>query len=64
MKIQAVSNQNSIKRTRQNNQINKNLTGFKGTQTTVQSHIDNQKAGQVVLSGSGYDISYPMFKKV
>ena len=27
-------------------------------------NIDNQKAGQVVLSGSGYDISYPMFKKV
>ncbi len=27
-------------------------------------NIDNQSAGQVVLSGSGYDISYPMFKKV
>lgn len=26
-------------------------------------NIDNLKAGQVVLSGSGYDISYPMFKK-
>jgi len=26
-------------------------------------NLDNQKAGQVVLSGSGYDISYPMFKK-
>lgn len=26
-------------------------------------NIDNQTAGQVVLSGSGYDISYPMFKK-
>ncbi len=26
-------------------------------------NIDNQKAGQIVLSGSGYDISYPMFKK-
>ena len=25
-------------------------------------NVDNQKAGQVVLSGSGYDISYPMFK--
>ena len=25
-------------------------------------NLDNQKAGQVVLSGSGYDISYPMFK--
>ena len=27
-------------------------------------NIENQKAGQVVLSGSGYDISYPMFKDV
>lgn len=27
-------------------------------------NVDNQLAGQVVLSGSGYDISYPMFKKV
>lgn len=26
-------------------------------------NIENQTAGQVVLSGSGYDISYPMFKK-
>ena len=26
-------------------------------------NLDNQKAGQVVLSGSGYDISHPMFKK-
>ena len=25
-------------------------------------NIDTQKAGQVVLSGTGYDISYPMFK--
>ncbi len=25
-------------------------------------NMDNQTAGQVVLSGSGYDISYPMFK--
>lgn len=25
-------------------------------------NIDNQSAGQIVLSGSGYDISYPMFK--
>lgn len=25
-------------------------------------NIDNQSAGQVVLSGSGYDISFPMFK--
>ena len=27
-------------------------------------NLDNQKAAQVVLSGSGYDISYPMFKSV
>ncbi len=27
-------------------------------------NIENQTAGQVVLSGSGYDISYPMFKTV
>ena len=26
-------------------------------------NVDNLTAGQVVLSGSGYDISYPMFKK-
>ena len=26
-------------------------------------NLDNQTAGQIVLSGSGYDISYPMFKK-
>lgn len=26
-------------------------------------NLDNQTAGQVVLSGSGYDISHPMFKK-
>ena len=26
-------------------------------------NLDNQKAAQIVLSGSGYDISYPMFKK-
>lgn len=26
-------------------------------------NLDNRAAGQVVLSGSGYDISYPMFKK-
>ena len=25
-------------------------------------NLENQKAGQIVLSGSGYDISYPMFK--
>lgn len=27
-------------------------------------NIDNHKAGQIVLSGSGYDISHPMFKEV
>ena len=27
-------------------------------------NLENQKAGQIVLSGSGYDITYPMFKKV
>ena len=27
-------------------------------------NLDNQKAGQVILSGSGYDISYPMFKNM
>lgn len=27
-------------------------------------NLKNQKAAQIVLSGSGYDISYPMFKKV
>lgn len=26
-------------------------------------NVDKQTAGQVVLSGSGYDISYPMFKR-
>ena len=26
-------------------------------------NLDNQGAAQVVLSGSGYDISYPMFKE-
>ena len=26
-------------------------------------NLDTQKAGQIVLSGSGYDISHPMFKK-
>ena len=25
-------------------------------------NVDTQNAGQIVLSGSGYDISYPMFK--
>lgn len=25
-------------------------------------NLDNKRAGQIVLSGSGYDISYPMFK--
>ena len=25
-------------------------------------NVDTQKAGQIVLSSSGYDISYPMFK--
>ena len=25
-------------------------------------NVDTQKAGQIVLSGSGYDISYPMFR--
>ena len=27
-------------------------------------NLDNHKAGQVVLSGSGYDISHPMFKNI
>ena len=27
-------------------------------------NLDNQQAGQIVLSGSGYDISYPMFKEI
>lgn len=27
-------------------------------------NVENQKAGQIVLSGSGYDISHPMFKEV
>ena len=26
-------------------------------------NLDNQNAAQIVLSGSGYDISYPMFKE-
>lgn len=26
-------------------------------------NVDNNTAGQIVLSGSGYDISYPMFKE-
>ena len=29
---------------------------------TLIFNVDTQKAGQIVLSGSGYDISYPMFK--
>ena len=63
MKIQAVSNQNSIKRTRQNNQINKNLTGFKGTQTTVQSHIDNQKAAEAIKSSFLSNVSFKGHKE-
>ena len=27
-------------------------------------NLDEQLAGQVILSGSGYDISFPLFKKV
>lgn len=27
-------------------------------------NVENNKAGQIVLSGSGYDISYPMFKEM
>lgn len=27
-------------------------------------NVDNQKAGQIVLSGSGYSISHPMFKNI
>ena len=27
-------------------------------------NLENQTAGQIVLSGSGYDITYPMFKKI
>lgn len=26
-------------------------------------NLDEQKAGQVILSGSGYDVSFPLFKK-
>ena len=26
-------------------------------------NLESQKAGQVILSGSGYDISFPLFKK-
>ena len=26
-------------------------------------NLDEQVAGQVILSGSGYDISFPLFKK-
>ena len=26
-------------------------------------NLDEQLAGQVILSGSGYDISFPLFKK-
>ena len=27
-------------------------------------NLDKHVAGQVILSGSGYDISFPLFKKV
>ena len=27
-------------------------------------NLDNYSAGQIILSGSGYDISFPLFKKV
>ena len=27
-------------------------------------NLDNQLAGQTILSGSGYDVSFPLFKKV
>ncbi len=27
-------------------------------------NVENNKAGQIVLSGSGYDISFPMFKEL
>ena len=27
-------------------------------------NLENQKAGQIILSGSGYDISHPMFKNI
>ena len=27
-------------------------------------NLDNHLAGQIILSGSGYDISFPLFKKV
>jgi len=26
-------------------------------------NLDNMKAGQVILTGSGYDVSFPLFKK-
>ena len=27
-------------------------------------NLDNYRAGQIILSGSGYDVSFPLFKKV
>ena len=27
-------------------------------------NLDKQVAGQIILSGSGYDISFPLFKKI
>ena len=63
MKIQAVSNQNSINRKRQNSQINKNLTGFKGVQTAVQTPIDSPKAAEAIKSSFLSNVSFKGHKE-
>ncbi len=63
MKILAVSNQNLIKKTRQNNQIKKDLTSFRGNDTDVQNPIDDKKSAEAIKSSFLSNVSFKGHKE-
>ncbi len=63
MKIQAVSNQYSIKRTRQNVETKQDLTGFTQNENTQENPIESSKAAEAIKSNFLSKVSFKGHKE-
>ena len=63
MKIQAVSNQNSIKKTRQNARTQQDLTGFNPNKNTQENPIESKKSAEAIKSNFLSKVSFKGHKE-
>ena len=63
MKIQAVSNQNSIKKTRQNARTQQDLTGFNPNENTQENPIESKKSAEAIKSNFLSKVSFKGHKE-